>query len=62
MYLGHVLQTHSVTKTVSPHCDGEVEVDLGEKKTKNKPTKTHHLAPSLKDPFPLAYICPCYWH
>lgn len=29
---------------------------------KKKPTKTYHLAPSLKDPFPLAYICPCYWH
>lgn len=32
MYPSHVLQTHSMTKTVSPPCDGEIEVDLGEKK------------------------------
>lgn len=37
MYPGHLLQTHSMTKTVSPPCDGVIEADLGGKKN---PTHT----------------------
>lgn len=33
----------------------------GKKQQQKKPTP-HHIASSLKDPFPPAYICPCYWH
>lgn len=59
MYPGHQLETHSVTKTDSLHCAGEMEVDLEGGGTTKTP---HRTAPCLKDPFPPAYICPCYWH
>lgn len=34
----------------------------GEKTTTKKNPTPYHIASSLKDSFPPAYICPCYWH